>query len=249
MAIVEPPAAATAATAAAAATAATATAPSKACPVCRDPNARRFMVVSGREYWRCDACHSTFLDDRHHLTPAEEAERYRLHRNDPNDEGYRRFLSKLVDPLLSVLPAGSAGLDFGCGPPFEGTDAPAVASMLRERDHTVSLYDPHFFPDVSLLDPSHAQYDFITATEVMEHVSQPAEVLDTLDGLLRPGGVLAVMTSFQTDDAAFATWHYRRDPTHIVFYREETLRLLAEARGWTCEIPAKDVAFMRKPAA
>jgi hypothetical protein len=56
------------------------------------------------------------------------------------------------------------------------------------------------------------------------------------------------MTCFQTDDARFGSWHYRRDPTHVIFYREETMRHLADLFGWTCEIPEKDVALMRKPA-
>ena len=86
-----------------------------------------------------------------------------------------------------------------------------------------------------------------TTTEVVEHLHCPADEFDRLDGLLRPGGLLAVMTSFQTNDAEFGKWHYRRDPTHVVFFREETFRLVAERRGWTCEFPAKDVALMRKP--
>ena len=87
-------------------------------------------------------------------------------------------------------------------------------------------------------------------TEVAEHMYHPAAEFDAMASLVRPGGFLAVLTSFQPDDdAAFADWHYRRDPTHVVFYRAETLVLLAHERGWTCEIPAKDVAVMRKPPA
>jgi hypothetical protein len=55
------------------------------------------------------------------------------------------------------------------------------------------------------------------------------------------------MTCFQTDDSRFAHWHYRRDPTHVVFYREETLRFLAAERGFSCLIPCKDVALMHRP--
>ena len=92
-----------------------------------------------------------------------------------------------------------------------------------------------------------ATYDFVTCTEVAEHFHRPADEFDRLERLLRPGGWLAVMTSFQTDDARFAGWHYRRDPTHVVFYRAETFRTIAARHGWDCEIPAKDVALMRKP--
>jgi hypothetical protein len=56
------------------------------------------------------------------------------------------------------------------------------------------------------------------------------------------------MTCFQTDDDRFDNWHYRRDPTHVVFYREFTFKLLANRFGWHLEIPRKDVALFRKPA-
>jgi hypothetical protein len=54
------------------------------------------------------------------------------------------------------------------------------------------------------------------------------------------------MTCFQTDDLKFANWYYRQDPTHVVFYREETFKYIASRFGWHCEIPAKDVVLMQK---
>ena len=54
------------------------------------------------------------------------------------------------------------------------------------------------------------------------------------------------MTTFQTDDERFEHWRYRRDPTHVVFYRAKTFEIIAEQRGWSCEIPRKDVALFRK---
>ena len=214
------------------------------CPVCRDRNAQPFLRVSDKDYWRCGVCQSTFLTAQDYLTPEEESARYALHENNPNDTGYRKFLSRLVDPLLDRLAPGSAGLDFGCGPLFGDCEAPAMASMLREAGHNVTLFDPTFAPDPATLSRT---YDFITASEVVEHLHSPADEFDRLGDMLRPGGLLAVMTGFQSNDAEFGNWHYRRDPTHVVFYREETLRLVAERRGWTCEIPVKNVALMRKP--
>lgn len=117
--------------------------------------------------------------------------------------------------------------------------------MLRQAGHEVALYDPFFHPDPR---PLLQTYDFVTCTESAEHFHRPAREFERLMSLVRPGGWLAVMTCFQTDDAAFADWHYRRDPTHVVFYREETMRHLAAARGWSCEIPQKDVALMRRPS-
>lgn len=206
------------------------------CPVCRAPEPREFQCIDGRRYRRCDACEASFLNPRHRLPAAAEHAHYRTHRNDPNDPAYRRFLARLAGPLLERVDPASHGLDYGCGP------GPALAAMLREAGHHVALYDPFFHHDPVALQRT---YDFVTCTEVAEHFHRPADEFDRLGRLLRPGGRLAAMTCFQTDDARFAGWHYRRDPTHVVFYREATFRVIARQRGWTCEIPAKDVAILQ----
>ena len=130
-----------------------------------------------------------------------------------------------------------AGLDYGCGP------GPALAAMLEEAGLEMALYDPFFEADRAVLG---RDYDVITMSEVAEHLFDPAAEFQRLDRLLKPGGWLGVMTCFQTDDERFANWHYRRDPTHVVFYRPLTLQVIAEQRGWSCEIPCKDVALMHK---
>ncbi|MGM0583833.1 MAG: class I SAM-dependent methyltransferase [Pseudomonadota bacterium] len=209
-----------------------------ACPLCGG-GAAHFLSVGGRDYFRCPDCAARFLHPGQN--PSREAERahYRLHENAPDDPGYRRFLSKLADPLLARLPPASRGLDYGCGP------GPALAAMLREAGHEVALHDPFFAPDPA---PLARQHDFVACTETAEHFHRPAEEFARLRGLVRPGGWLALMTCFQTEDARFAGWHYRKDPTHVIFYREETFRHLARLWGWSCEIPAKDVVLMRRPA-
>lgn len=213
--------------------------PSDACPVCRSPGPRPFLSVDRRDYWRCVVCGASFLDPRQRPSREAEYAHYLRHENHPDDPGYRRFLAKLADPLLARLPARSRGLDYGCGP------GPALAAMLREAGHDVALYDPFFHPDSMPLDYN---YDFVTCTETAEHFHRPAEELDRLMALVRPGGWLAIMTCFQTDGARFENWHYRKDPTHVVFYREETLRHIASTRGWSCDVPVKDVALMQRPS-
>ncbi|NLX22382.1 MAG: class I SAM-dependent methyltransferase [Phycisphaerae bacterium] len=207
------------------------------CRVCRSGHVIPFQVIEGQDYWRCPTCAATFLDIAQLPDRPTERARYLLHENDPHDAGYRSFLSRLATPLLDKLPPGREGLDYGCGP------GPALAHMLTEAGHTVRLYDPFFHPDASALRHT---YDFITCTEVAEHFHQPAREFARLDALLRPGGWLAIMTCFATDDRRFADWHYRRDPTHVVFYRPQTFHYLAAQLGWDCEIPTQDVVLMRK---
>jgi SAM-dependent methyltransferase len=196
------------------------------------------MEVQRRRYWRCDRCAATFLDPAQRPTPAAARAHYRLHRNDPADARYRAFLARLADPLLAKLQPGMTGLDYGCGP------GPALAAMLAEAGIGMALYDPFFCPDPAALQ---RRYDVITLSEVAEHFFEPAAEFQRLGRLLEPGGWLGVMTCFQTEDKHFAGWHYRRDPTHVVFYRARTFEIVAEQHGWHLEIPRKDVVLLQPP--
>jgi SAM-dependent methyltransferase len=215
-----------------------ATDPPPLCPVCRARHPAAFGVWDGLGYWRCDTCGARGLNPAHHPDPATEKAEYDRHENHVDDPGYRQFLSRLADPLRLHLAPGARGLDYGCGP------GPALAAMLGEAGHRMTLYDPFYYPDPA---PLSRTYDFVTCTEVVEHVHAPAREFTRMGALLRPGGWLAVMTCFQTDDARFGGWQYRRDPTHVVFYRAGTLAHIAAARGWSCTIPRKDVALMQVP--
>lgn len=186
----------------------------------------------------CGGCQARLLDTAQHLSRETAHMYYLLHENDQDDPRYRRFLSRLADPLLARLAPASRGLDYGCGP------GPALAAMLREAGHGMALFDPLFAPDPAPLGDT---YDFVTCTEVAEHFHQPRLEFERLRDMIRPGGWLAVMTCFQTEDARFAGWHYRKDPTHVVFYRDATFRHLAGLWGWTCDLPAKDAALLRRP--
>jgi SAM-dependent methyltransferase len=213
------------------------------CPVCLGHRtAVHWRDTSGqlpRCYWRCGTCEATFLDPA--LRPEPDAERayYQLHRNAPDDPAYRRYLTRLTAPLLARLRPGCEGLDYGCGP------GPALAAMLHEAGHEVALYDPLFRPDTAVLA---RRYGFITCSEVAEHFHAPAAEFARLAGMLRPGGTLAVMTRLLDDGVDFSGWHYRRDPTHVVFYREATFHWLAARHGWHCDLPAPDVALLTRPA-
>lgn len=181
------------------------------------------MRVAGRDYWRCDRCMATFLSPEQQPNLAQERAEYDLHENSAHDPGYRAFLARLARPMLAQLESSSEGLDFGCGP------GPAMHHLFEEAGHSMTLWDPIYRPDSNVLA---RRYDFVTASEVVEHFHRPAEGFGLINDLLRPGGWLGLMTRLQTDDSRFAGWHYRRDPTHVVFYRAETLAWLADRYGW-----------------
>ena len=210
------------------------------CPLCGSARVGPYAEAHGRRYHRCAVCRLTFVDPAHRPGAVAERAHYGTHQNDPGDPGYRRFLGRLAEPLLERLPAGAEGLDYGSGP------GPTLSLMLEERGHPMRIFDPFFAPDPSVLERS---YDFITATEVVEHFFSPGEELDRLERMLRPGGWLAVMTEVLREERDFSTWRYARDPTHVSLFHPATLRWIAEHYGWRLELPRPDVALYRKPAA
>jgi SAM-dependent methyltransferase len=209
------------------------------CRVCTSDNT--FVLLSddrGRAYHRCANCQATLLAREHFLSTDEEHAHYLTHENDVNDKGYRDFLSRLAVPLLARLSPNSSGLDYGCGP------GPALAVMMRKAGHEIAVYDPYFAPDDAAFSKA---YDFITCTETVEHLHNPHDEFARLVSMLKPGGILAVMTIFQTDDERFEGWRYRQDPTHVVFYRPQTFEVIARQHGLTCEVIRKDVVFLTMP--
>lgn len=206
------------------------------CPLCACTDAHPFFADTWRRYFQCPVCDLVFLDPEQLPDTDEERAQYELHENDPDDAGYRRFLSRLANPLLERLGANSEGLDYGCGP------GPALARMLEEEGHEVALYDPMFVPDNTVLQ---ARYDFVTCSEVVEHFHQPGKEWQQLVSLLRPGGWLAVMTCWREADADFGGWHYRRDPTHVCFYSRATFSWLAQHWQLEASFPDRNVVLLQ----
>jgi SAM-dependent methyltransferase len=179
-----------------------------------------------------------FVPKQFHLSPEDEKAQYELHENNPEDKGYRKFLSRLVDPLVKRLAPASEGLDFGCGP------GPCLPVMLEEQGHSMSLYDLYYADNRALLAK---EFDFITATEVVEHLSEPAKELQQLWALLKPGGYLGLMTKLVADAEKFANWHYKMDPTHISFFSRQSFQYLGQLWDCTPQFIGADVIIFRKP--
>ncbi|EDK29368.1 methyltransferase-related protein [Vibrionales bacterium SWAT-3] len=190
-----------------------------------------------RAYLQCQQCELVFVKPDQRLEANEEKAHYDLHENDPSDAGYRRFLSRIADPLTDKISSNSHGLDFGCGP------GPTLSIMLEEAGHTMELYDIYYHPETSVLEKT---YDFMTATEVIEHLYHPDKVWQQWLNLVKPKGWIGLMTKLVIDVDAFAGWHYKNDPTHVVFFSRQTFQFLAERDKLELEFIGNDVILLRK---
>lgn len=187
----------------------------------------------------CARCWLVSVPPDHHLAPAAERAVYDRHDNRPDHAGYRQFLRRPAAAVCARVQRPALGLDFGAGP------GPTLGLMLVEAGYDMALYDPFYLPDVRVFDE---RYDFITATEVFEHLAAPAAEIERLLACLQPGGWLIVMTKRHSGDHnAFTRWHYTHDPTHISFFALATFEWIAEHYGLHLEVAAADVVALQKP--
>ena len=209
------------------------------CPLCLQSDVRLYFSEGTRAYWGCNACLLVFVPSRYHLSPEDARARYDKHRNRPGQpgyEGYRKFLTRLVNVVVPRLAVGADGLDFGCGP------SPVMGNIMEQRGFTISNYDPLFVVDSAVLK---RKYDFVLCSETVEHFTQPAEDWKLLVRSVKPGGLLAVMTQRLVEEKQFADWYYKRDATHVSFYAQTTMEWIAAQHGLEASLYPNGIAIFR----
>ncbi|WP_138431184.1 class I SAM-dependent methyltransferase [Fodinibius saliphilus] len=217
--------------------------PVSTCILCNSDDVQLFYTDQSEhyasDYYQCQNCQLIFAAPKDRPSTDEELARYETHENDPNDKGYRNFLGQLFKPLNDLLEPKSKGLDFGCGP------GPTLNLMFEEHGHAVNIYDPFYADDESVFNK---RYDFITATEVVEHLFYPRKEFKRLWDCLKPGGYLGIMTKLaENDKSFFANWHYRLDETHVTFYTQKTFQWLANNWETSVTFPGDRVIIFQKP--
>lgn len=212
---------------------------SRHCPLCRKTAIQHFTQDRQRDYLWCQTCHLIFVPAEHYISSDEEKAQYDHHDNHPDDPGYRAFLSRMFLPMQDRLHPASFGLDFGSGP------GPTLSVMFEEAGHRMALYDHFFAPATCTLEQP---FDFITATEVVEHLHRPGFELDRLWALLNPGGLLGIMTQLVPEHTPFNDWYYLKDPTHVCFFSRSTCEWLA--KHWHADLtyPGNNVMLFQKSA-
>ena len=192
----------------------------KPCRLCASPTTVLHDSQLNIDYHVCHTCQYIFKDSSHGVSLKDEKAVYDLHQNSFDSKGYvKRFDDLIKDFILPYKTRGRA-LDFGSGP------GPVLVELLKQSGFETFNYDFFYHQDKAYQIHS---FDVITMTEVIEHLNDPVKVLKELTNRLLPGGILVVMTEFRPDSLnEFLDWWYRRDPTHMGFFNETSLRLLLE---------------------
>lgn len=207
------------------------------CPLCHTRNSHPFHEDGQRAYLQCRTCDLIHVPSRHRLSREDEKAQYDFHENDPDDPRYRAFLNALFEPMRDRLSPGARGIDFGAGP------GPALAAMFREAGFPMAIYDPFYAADRDVLNRT---YDFLTCTETAEHFFDPYTEWQRFRQLVRPGGLIGVMTRFRLSDHSFADWRYKDDPTHVCFYSPETFEWIGRRYGMAVTLIGDSVAIFER---
>jgi hypothetical protein len=210
-----------------------------ACPLCCKRDHSLYFEDQFRPYYRCSRCQLIFVPAPWQLDGKAEKARYDTHENNPTDGGYRNYLGRIIPPLEEALGGNIKhlkGLDYGCGP------GPALAQLLEEKGAHMSLFDPYYKNDEETLERT---YDFITCTEVFEHMSRPGWEFVKLHSLLNGRAVLAIMTQLVTVNTDFKSWYYKNDETHICYFSRETFIWLGNSRRIQVDFIGRDIIIMK----
>ena len=196
------------------------------CNICNSSTNEFVDSKTDIKYYHCELCQSIFKDPSNYVNFKLQKERYNLHENSEEDDGYKAYFQRFIDFLLEDLPKKQKALDFGCGA------SSLLAKMLAHKNIDCDYYDPIYHRNNL---NKNLKYDLIVSTEVFEHLHEPRLVFKELIDMLEEGGHLAIQTQFHPNDVEkFKSWYYKNDSTHIVFFRSKTFEVLAEM--YACKV-------------
>ena len=209
------------------------------CPLCGADNIRPIQGER-RSFQHCPVCDLIFEPSAYHLSEEEERHRYSQHNNSPDNPGYVKLLSEVLDLIKRFGPEegeGASVLDYGCGP------GPVLVDMCRQAGYDAYGYDPYFAKEL----PPKEHFDVLSAVEVWEHFRSPAADIRSLLSLLAPNGLLVVRTLFHKGADDFPTWWYNKDDTHLAFYSQNTMDWIADHFHLTPVFTDGEKFFLFKP--
>ena len=189
----------------------------KNCPLCN--NLSSVFYQDTQTYYRCSKCCGIFVDNADLPDEISEKQRYELHDDDTQDEGYRKFVFPITSSIVNDFSKDSCGLDFGAG-----TSA-IISVVLEEKGYCISNYDPYFHNHKELLEN---KYDYISSCEVIEHFYNPYKEFKLLKSMLKPDAKLYLMTDIYDESIDFASWYYKNDPTHVFLYTKATFEWIKD---------------------
>ena len=160
---------------------------------------------------------------------------------------YYHFVRREIQPLLPTRPSHILDVGAGAGTTlkwlkslFPDAETTGIEINTSLRDELQRNADIGIIGDIANCSNRLTSYDLILLLDVLEHVTDPADTLQRLVGLLRPGGhVIVSLPNVSHLSVSVPLLFQRRftyqdagilDRTHRTFYVEESaIKLLNDA--------------------
>ena len=205
-----------------------------ACRACGGALARAFDAVLLEEvsvtYQRCETCGSVMLLNPHWLDRAYS----KVIIPDPDVGALRRtqFVHRFIRRLrgVGILPRRHRSLDYGCG----------IGMLVRlERDRGIEAWGYDIYATPKFAEPFCGRelpagpFELITCIEVLEHTTNPIEVLKSFRSRVNDDGIVLVSTEFVDLQPDAEKWHYlaKEHGQHITLFSQSGLDRALETAG------------------
>jgi len=148
----------------------------------------------------------------------------------------------LLDLLEKIAPKKGKLLDIGCavgyllkaaeerGWQIDGVEISEFARRLAEQRLNKKIFTSLKDPEIKV-----DSYEAVTASEVIEHVSDPASFLKSIYPCLKENGILIVTTPNLKNAEIYQTildWECIIPPTHLYHFNKQTITKMLEQNGF-----------------
>jgi SAM-dependent methyltransferase len=201
------------------------------------------------DIYECASCGFGFS-----LTGLREEELTAYYARQPEDlaylaeaEGRRKTFFRTLSRIERLLGKRGRIFDFGAGPgvfldearkagwEVSGAEAASWARAYAKKEYGITLVSPIEFADEIASGSKSRAYDVVTLFDVIEHVHDPATLVNNAASLLKPGGVLLITTPrFEslTRKMLGRRWYFLF-PAHIWYFTKSSLTKLFERHSLT----------------